>query len=346
MSKYQERRQHADFFHRLIERVAALPGVEATGAVTSLPFSGWRNDWSISLEGVRGMEGLPTDTLPPANYFAVNADYFRAMGIPLLSGRAFTDEDHDGPPAIIINQTLARRFWPNENPIGKRIKQGGQQSPYPWRTIVGVAGDVRHSGFETDIMPEIFVPYLDMRKPLMNALFLVVRTNSEPMSLVAAVRAAVAALDPDQAVSSIRTLEERVALSVAERRFNMLLLGLFSAIALVLAAVGIYSVMAYSVTQRTHEIGIRMALGAQTRDVLKLVVGQGMVLALIGVVIGLGAALGLTRLMSSLLFEVSATDPLTFALTAALLAAVALLACYVPARRATKVDPMVALRYE
>jgi putative ABC transport system permease protein len=346
MSKYQERQQQADFFRRLIERVGALPGVEATGVVTSLPLSGWRNDWSISLEGIRGMEGLPTDTLPQANYFAVNSDYFRAMGIPLLGGRTFSDEDNDGPPVVVINQTLARRFWPNENPIGKRLKTGGQQSPYPWRTIVGVVGDVRQTGLETDVMPEIFVPYRDVRKALMNAMFLVVRAGARPTSLVAAVRAAVAELDPDQAVSSIRTLEERVALSVAERRFNMLLLGVFAALALVLAGVGIYSVMAYSVTERTHEIGVRMALGAQASDVLKLVVRQGMVLALIGVTIGLGAALALTRLMSSLLFEVSATDPATFVLMALLLAVVALLACWVPARRATRVDPMVALRYE
>ena len=345
-AKYQERLQQAGFFRQLVERAAALPGVEATGVVTSLPFSGWRNDWSISLEGVRGMEGLPTDTLPAANYFAVNADYFRAMGISLLGGRGFTGEDNEGPPAVIINQALARRFWPNESPIGKRLKQGGQQSPYPWRTIVGVVGDVRQSGFETDVMPEIFVPYQDVRKPLMNAMFLVVRSGSEPMGWVAGVRAAVAALDPDQAVSNIRTLEERVALSVAERKFNLLLLGIFAAIALALAATGVYSVMAYSVTERTHEIGIRMALGAQMRDVLKLVAGQGMILTLAGVTIGVGAAFALTRLMSNLLFEVSATDPLTFILMAALLAGVTLLACWIPARRATKVDPMIALRHE
>jgi putative ABC transport system permease protein len=281
------------------------------------------------------------------------------MGIAVRRGRAFTEHDIAGSQQVaIINETLARRFFPDEDPLGKTVWAGPPESLLPpeaqtpenrfvRRTIVGVVADVKGSSLEKAANAEVFVPYdQNKREGWNNALMLAVRTTAAPQSALASIREEVHGLDPDQPLTGVATMEERLTQSLSQPRFSTLLLGLFAGVALLLAAVGIFGVMSYVVAQRTHEIGIRMALGAQRRDVLKLIVGHGMRLTLIGLAIGLAASFALTRLMSSLLFGVSATDPVTFSVISLVLASVALLACYLPARRATKVDPMVALRYE
>jgi putative ABC transport system permease protein len=274
--------------------------------------------------------------------------YFRAMSIPLLRGRAFDERDtKDSQKVVIINETFARRNFAGEDPIGKRIILGADPldnpNPPP-HEIVGVVGDVHHEGLETEAGPEYYVSY--QQTPLRHA-ELVVRTISDnPSSMVASLRSAIKQVDQEQYIPGIQPMDQLLAESLARRRFNMMLLAGFACVALLLAAVGIYGVMSYSVTQRTHEIGIRMALGAQTRDVLKMVVLQGMTLVLIGVGIGLLAAFAVTRIMSSLLYGISPTDAMTFGAVAVLLAGIAVLACLIPARRATRVDPLVALRYE
>jgi len=275
------------------------------------------------------------------------------MGIALRRGRFFNEQDHEKAAGVaIINETMARRFWPGEDPLGKRIKLGGPQRPYPWMEIVGIVGDVKHDGLDAPVGPETYMPYAQtpfsqmpagLRSPAMS---LVARGGSDHASLAAAMRAEIKALDKDQPVTNIRTLDQLLSNSISQHRFYLMLLAFFGAVALILAAVGMYGVISYTVRQRTHEIGVRMAFGAQSGDVLRLIIRYGMKLTLIGALIGLAGALTLTRLMKTLLFEVSATDPLTFAGVSALGAAVALLACYVPARRATKVDPLIALRVE
>jgi predicted permease len=237
---------------------------------------------------------------------------------------------------------MARKYWPNDDPIGKRINTGNPQTS-PWRTIVGIVGDIKNQGLEAEPYPQMYAPYAQYPQ---RSLALVVRTASDPGSFIPAVREQVWEIDRDLPLYKIRNMGQILAASIARPRFNMLLIVIFAAVALVLASVGIYGVISYSVTQRTHEIGIRMALGAQRKDVLKLVVGQGLALTLAGVGIGLITSFALTRVMSSLLYGVSATDPITFAAISTLLTGVALLACFIPARRATKVDPMIALRYE
>jgi len=346
--KYAEPQQKRNFFTELVQRAGALPGVEAVGAVTYLPLSGSRNDRSFSIEGRAGMSGQPGESQPGADYVGVSENYFEVMQTPLVTGRRFTEADSREPAGAIINETMARRFWPDEDAIGQRIRLGNLQSPFPWMTIVGVAKDMRHSGLDAEVKPTIFVPYLQPRLPAfaVGSMFLVVRSNIDAASLVTPLRTEVLAMDKDQPITNVNTMRQRLAESTAGRRFQMLLFGVFGSTALMLAAIGIYGVMSYTVTQRTREIGIRMALGAQRTHVLRLVIGQGMLLVLIGVGVGLAAALALTRLMSSLLFGVTATDPITFAAVSVLLAGVALTACFVPARRAAKVDPMVALRYE
>jgi putative ABC transport system permease protein len=266
------------------------------------------------------------------------------MGMQVVQGRNFTEQDkRDGLPVVIVNEAMARRFWPNEDPIGKRFTFGDTGPQANWLTVVGVVRDSRRQGLDAPIRIESFLPHA--QRPL-RAMEVVLRTTDNPLVMARTARSSVWSLDRDLPVSEIQTVEQMLGERVAPRRFNLLLLGLFALVAVVLAAVGIYGVMSYSVTQRTHEIGIRVALGAQTRAVLKLIIGQGMRLALLGVGIGLAAAVGLTRLMVGLLFGVSATDPLTFGAIAVLLAGITLLACYLPARRATRVDPLVALRYE
>jgi putative ABC transport system permease protein len=271
----------------------------------------------------------------------VSSDYFRALGIPLLKGRSLTAADQAGRPLVaLISESLARRYWPDgSNPIGQHLKFGGNRT---WE-IVGLVGDVKHSGLDRQITPAVFISYLQSPE---NRMSLVVRTAGDPMAMTKAVKDQVYAVDKDQPMYKIRTMDQVVADSQMSPRFTLILLGIFAVIALALAAVGIYGVVSYAVTQRTREIGIRIALGAARGDVLRLVLGQGTALAVAGVIVGLGAALALTRLMSSLLFGVSATDPAIFAGAALFLAAIALLATYLPARRAMQVDPMVSLRYE
>jgi len=270
------------------------------------------------------------------------------MGIPLKEGRYLGDGD--GPqsqPVAVINEAMARTYWPNEDPLGRRFKVGGPDSERPWLTVVGVVADVRQMGLDVPAKPEMYLPYrqVDYQKWFAPA-YLVIRTSVEPTTLAAAVRREVYAVDPEQPVSNVETMAEILGEESAPRDVGMTLLAVFAALALLLASLGIYGVLSFFVVQHTQEIGVRLALGAQPRAILALVMRKGMRLALAGVAFGLCGAFALTRLLESRLFGVSATDPLTFALVAALLAGVALLACLVPARRATKVDPMVALRYE
>lgn len=338
--KYR-RQQVNTFYDQLLERVRNLPRVKSAAGIDPLPLS----NTDVTTNFV--VEGAPVVNLadrPDAGRRIITPGYFQTMGIPILKGRSFTEQDRENTPnVIVVNEALASRYWPNEDAIGKRLSFEDDPGKPLWREIVGVAGNVKHKALEIDVMPEVYFPYQQFPGNFMN---LVVHTDSDPVSMIPAIRNQVLSIDKDQPVADIMTMEQRLARSVASSRFVMLLLSSFSVLALGLAAVGIYGVMAYLVTQRTQEIGVRMALGAQRHDVLRLVVGKGMVLAIIGTAIGLGAALALTRLMRSLLFEVTPTDWLTFVIASMVLLTVAVLACYIPARRATKVDPLVALRYE
>lgn len=339
-AKYPEPQQTAAFFQTLVSRIEALPGVESAGTVTELPLSGQENDTFFTIEGKPPVAfgSLEND----ANIRIVSPNYFRAIGIPLLKGRAFTERDSaNAPNAIIVSDSFARRFLPNEDPIGKRLTIDFGK---PWTgEIAGVVGNIHHSSLDQEPTGEMYVNHAQTPSPMTN---IVVRAAGDPTKLTAAIRNEVQSLDKDLPIYNIKTMEQRISESAAQPRFRTLLLGLFACIALLLASVGIYGVISYSVTQRTHEIGIRLALGAQASDVLRLVVRQGMGLALIGIVIGLVAAFAVTRVMASLLYGVTATDPVTFVGVSALLAGVALVACLVPARRATRVDPMIALRHE
>ncbi|MCA1591406.1 MAG: ABC transporter permease [Acidobacteria bacterium] len=338
-AKYEKEQQQAAFYQQAVGRIAALPGVEAAGAVMPLPLNG------NGMQNILTIEGRPA--LAPGEKLTTNSrvitpGYLRAMGIPLIRGRAFTErDDKDAPKVFLVNESLARKYFPGEEAVGKEIEV--TVAPGMKGEIVGVVGDVKHRNLEAEPGPETYVSYLQAPMPYMT---LVARTSVDPASLTGSLRGAVQQVDKDQPLYGVKTMEQWVADSVARRRFNTVLLGIFSAVALLLAAVGIYGVMSYSVTQRTHEIGLRMALGAQRGDVLGMVVGQGMTLIMIGVALGLAASFALTRVMRGLLYGVSATDPLTFGGVALVLILVALLACFIPARRATKVDPMVALRYE
>jgi predicted permease len=344
-TKYQTSEQRANFFREAERRVGETPGVAAVGLINVLPLSGNNTASTFFVQGRPPVTGADK---PLANYRVINASYFRAMSIPIMRGRAFDERDAEGKPAaIIINEALARRYFPGEDPLGKQIvietDQTVDPNP-PARTIVGIVGDVRQMSLEEGTEPDFYVPYLQTPERYMS---LAVRTApSATASVTSSLRGAIKELDREQYVPAIEPMSKFLADSVARRRFQMTLLGLFAGVALVLAGVGLYGVMSNNVLQRTHEIGLRMALGAQTGDVLKMVVRQGLALTLIGVACGLVAAFALTRAISSLLYEVSPTDPATFAGVSILLVAVTLLSCIIPARRATKVDPMVALRYE
>lgn len=342
-TKYPQPEQQSAYFQELINRARSLPGVEAVGATNLLPL-GLRDTFSTF--DIEGRPPAAPEAKTAARNYSITPDYFRVMSIPVRRGRAFTERDaKDAPPVIIINEAFAHRFFPNEEARGKRIIfEDETNQPLRPREIVGVVGNVRHEGLDEKEQPEYYVPFFQAPDRQMD---LVVRSAiSNPAALTVAVRGAIRSIDKDQLIWEVKTMDERVAKSVAPRRFQMLLLGIFATLALLLASIGIYGVMNFTVTQRTHEIGIRLALGAQAKDVFRLVIGQGMTLALIGVVIGLLGALALTRVMASLLYNVSALDPLIFAGIALLLACVALLACLIPARRATRVDPMIALRHE
>ena len=338
--KYADAQRRAALYQQLLERTKALPGVEAVGTISELPLSGQENDTYFTIEGKPPAAPGSEDRL--ANFRTASPDYFRVMGIPLVKGRFFGDQDREGAPrVVIISETFARKFFPDEDPLGHRLTLDLGD---PWTgEIIGVVGNIRHRNLADEPFREMYTNIAQTPRGQVN---LVVRTQSDPAAVTSAVKNEVQALDKDLPIYSPKTMAQRVSESAAAPRFRTMLLGLFAGLALVLAGVGIYGVIAYSVTQRTHEIGIRMALGAQRRDILKLILGRGIVLTLIGVGIGLCGALLMTRVMASLLFGVSATDPVTFFGVSLLLMAVALLASYLPARRATRVDPMVALRYE
>lgn len=340
-SKYGEGQQRAAFFQQLIERIQASPGVQSVGAISSIFLSNTPNSGNFTIEG---RPPFPTSEQVEATADSITPEYFQTMGTPIMAGRAFTDADGpDAPEVVIINETFARRFWPDEDPLGKRWKFGGPGSQGPWITIVGIVADSRRTGFDAQPRCEAFFP--NAQGPS-GALTVVVRTANDPLQLAPTLRANVHSIDPDLPVHNIKTMDELLGSMMSQRRLNMLLFGILAGVALVLAAVGIYGVIAYSVTERTHEIGIRIALGAPSTEILKLVMGQAMLLAAGGVVLGLLAAFALTRVMSRLLYGVSATDATTFVVIAVLLPSVGLLASYIPARRAMKVDPMVALRHE
>ncbi|HEX8696734.1 MAG TPA: ABC transporter permease [Longimicrobium sp.] len=335
-ARHPEPARQAAVFRQVLRRVEAVPGVEAVGAARFLPLGG-RDSYDVFR--VVGRAPFAPGAEPVVRYQVASPGYFRAMGIPLLRGRPFTDGDAEGsPPVLVVNQAFARRHLPGEDPLGRRVAIGDQ----PPREIVGVVGDVRHRGLDEEAQPEFYVPYLQAPRP---ELHLVVRAAAaDPARLAPAVRRAVREVAPDALVHETRTMDALLGRSVARRRFHTLLLGSFALTALVLATLGIYGVTAYTVTQRTHEIGIRVALGARRGDVLRLVVGRGMAPALAGIALGLAGALAATRVMAGLLYGVGPGDPPVFAGVSLLLAATALAACYLPARRATGVDPAVALR--
>ncbi|HEV7891974.1 MAG TPA: ABC transporter permease [Pyrinomonadaceae bacterium] len=332
-TQYADTAAQNAFVQETLRRVETLPGVKSAAATINLPLVG---TWGMGYK-VIGHDNAPMQVADNAN---ITPDYFRTMGIPILMGRDFSDRDTGGgPKVIIISEALARKHFPGENPLGQRINAGAE------REVVGVVADVKPRGLELEVKPQIYLPYA--QKPT-SAPFVTftVRTESTPLGLAGAVEKEIRSLNKDLPVANVRAMEQIVAASLEQRRLTMLLLGVFAAVAVALASVGIYGVVSYSVSQRTHELGIRVALGARGRDVLALVLGQGVRLAFVGVTLGLVGAFWLTGLLKDLLFGVGATDPLTFVSVASLLVAVALAACYIPARRAAKVDPMVALRYE
>jgi predicted permease len=340
-AKSKDGAQNAIFYQSVIDRVKTLPGIEAAGVASHMPFV-FTEDWPITVESVANA-GVQTQSIDTRT---VSSDYFNTMQIPLVGGQFFsTDDGPQAPPVIMVNQAMVNRYWTNQDPLGKRIKIGNADAKSPWFTVKGVVKDSAQASLDSDIRPEIYFPLGQMagRYRRMN---LAVRTSVDPKSTLAAIQAAIREIDKDQPVYQVQTIEELIRDTIATRRFALMILISFAVLALVLAMSGIYGVISYSVSQRTQEIGIRMALGARSGDVLRLVLVQFMRLTVIGVVLGLVGAYALTRLMTSLLFGVTATDVTTFVLVSASLSLVALVACLIPARRATRVDPLVALRYE
>ena len=341
-TRYVERPQVAAFYDQLLSKIATLPGVESVGASSIVPLSGAAIDDPFSIEG----RPLDMTRMTVAGHQSVSPDFFGALNINLLMGRNFTTEDAAESPAVaIINETMAKTFWPEQpaNAVGQKIKLGAPKAPGNWATIVGVVRDIPHRGLDSSPKPDWYLPQSQSPARTMT---LFVRTKLDPASLTAAVRQQVRAIDPAQPVTNVSTMSEIVASSVAPRRFSMLLLAVFAAVALLLATTGVYGVMAYAVSERTREVGIRMALGAERSDIIRLILKQGLTISLIGIAIGIVGAVAATGAMTNLLYGIKATDPLTFATIALLLTFVALLACYLPARRAAKVDPMTALRHE
>jgi putative ABC transport system permease protein len=331
-----------NFWNEALRRVQQLPGVEAAGLTVVLPLSGSNTDSSFAIEG---RELRPNEPGPDEELRIVTADYFRVLRTPLLHGRFFSEGDNvDAPGVAIINDALAKKYWLNEDALGKRITFSDTRKPdVKWLTIVGIVRSIRHRGLDVDPAPEYYLPLAQRPQ---SSMILAVRSVQDSRGLASAIRREIQSIDPDQPIANVRTLENVTADSVAPRRMSMVLLGAFAGIALLLAGVGVYGVISYLVVQRTHEIGVRMALGAQVRDVLRLVVKQGMNPVLLGLVIGLAATFGAGHLIAAQLYQISPHNPLLIAATAAALAIAALLACLIPARRATRVDPIVALRAE
>jgi putative ABC transport system permease protein len=344
-SKYPDGPTTENFYRQLLEKVNTLPGVESAAAISHLPLSQEYHSDTMTFEGVSANAERSNLASFEIDHRVATPDYLKVMKTPLLAGRFFTPQDVSGRNrVVVIDETLARRLWPNASPLGKRVTRGWfPEKPEVWFEIIGVIKHIRHHRLDADVREQVYFTHALRPRRTMT---LAIRTESDPIHLVSAVRQALRSLDPDQPVYQIRTMDGLVANALAPARFTLLLLTIFAGVAGLLAMVGIYSVMAYMVTQRTHEIGIRIALGAQARDMLILVIRQGMTLAGIGVALGLIVSFGLQRVMEGLLYGVSATDPATFVVISLLLAGAALLACYIPARRATKVDPLVALRYE
>ena len=340
--KYPRGKPVADFFAEVQRRVSILPGVRAAGVTTILPLSGTNSDSSFAIEG-RTDSALMTGVFPDEEQRQVSPDYFKVLEVPLLQGRYFTDADTgDAPKVMIVNQALAKKYWPNGEALGKRVTFDDPRKDPKWTTIVGIVGDVRHRGVDEPARPEFYQPHAQVPY---RSMILTLRSSQDPRGLVSMVRRELTSLDPDLPIAHVRTLEEVVSDSIAPRRLSVLLLGVFAAIALVLASIGMYGVMSYLVAQRTHEIGVRMALGAQRADVLKLILNRGARLVLAGTGFGLLFAFLSTRALGSLLYGVSAFDALTFAMVTLVLGTIALLASYIPALRATQADPMIALSH-
>ena len=343
-SRYSTFQKGDAFFDELFTALRSRPDVRGVAAANALPFSGLGGSRTFHIEG---REPTRPEDQTEEQLRIVTGGYFATMRIPVVKGREFSDRDTlSGPRVAVVNEALARKHWQNDSPIGRRIAFSRDEPQ--WYEIVGIVGNIKHRGLDAADRPELYVPY---RQPLfanwtVRPMYLAVRTDAEPLAVAATVRRELARVDRDQPISDVRTMDERIGRSLAARRFNMVLLAVFASLALTLAGIGIYGIVAYSVTERTHEIGVRLALGAQRRDVMAMIVAQGMVLTMIGTAVGVVSALLVTRMMSSLLFGVSAADPVTFAAIPVLLAAVAFVACWVPARRATRVDPLVALRTE
>ncbi|MDE3137815.1 MAG: ABC transporter permease [Acidobacteriota bacterium] len=345
-ARYRTAEQLTSFYERLVERLEHTPGVDSAGISLSLPPN------LLQLTNPFRREGepiVPGRSLPLAEEIPVSADYFRALSVPLLRGRLFNEADRaPGTHVLLINQTMVRQYFPGSDPVGKRVQTGDQNPDSPWYTIVGVVGDVKYQGLGQQNMATMYVPYFDdgWSPWFVHSMYLVVRAHGDPTGVARAVRSGVWSLDDLLPVNKMRTMDQLLTLSTAAPRFRVLLFAQLAGLALILAIIGIYGVIAYGVGRRTHEIGVRMALGAGRREIFRLILGRGLALVMVGVAIGTAAALGLTRLLKSLLFDVSATDPGVFAAVAVVLVVVALCACYFPARRATRIDPLAALRHE
>ena len=339
--KYGKPEQVRTFYRDLFARIQSLPGVEAAGGVNILPLSGGGQSGTVTVD----TRALPPDkTTPEADWRPATPGFFKALHIPLIRGRFLNEADTEtSAPVAVVDETLAQTYWPNDDPIGKRLRRGGMMSKAPWMTVVGVVGHVRYRTLTAPSRVEVYWP--EAQNPD-SSLGVAIRTSGNPMNVAPEVEKLVQAIDSDQPVYRVATMQELMADSVAERRLAMILLAIFAGLAVLLAAVGTYGVLAYSVSRRTQEIGLRMALGARREDVLRMIGKEGLVLTGAGVAIGVVAALGLTRLMTSMLFDVRPADPMTFVAVSLLLAVVALVSSYLPARRAAKVEPMKALRYE
>jgi putative ABC transport system permease protein len=337
-SKYKTPQQRASFYDQALHQFETIPGMQSA-IVTQVPFGGDEDDDAFSIQGRPARAG----EFRMANHQTVSPGYFRMMKIPLLQGRLLSDQDGaEAPGVAVISESLAQRYFSGEDPLGKTIKRGQEDSALPWLTIVGVVGDIKYDPYERKEPPPLYVSY---HQAPHSYSYIAVRTEGEPTAFAPGVRSRIASVDPEQPVFDVQTLEQVISNQVLGLSYVAVMLSALGIIALILASIGIYGVMAYSVTERTHEIGVRMALGAQQRDVLQLVLGRGVILTSLGLVIGLPLSLGLARLVSSLLFGVGANDLLTFVGVAFLMTGIALLACYVPARQAMRVDPILALRH-